>query len=348
MRKIFIAALSTGVVLASVTACSPINKIASTVTHQSSKNVLTNRDGTNGKILFVKVDDTPPAHPQIGINDADVVYIEQVEGGLTRLAAIFTDPSRLPPLIGPVRSARISDIDIAAGFGRIAFAYSGEQTKMRPVIAAANVVNLSAEREPASIYSRDLTRVEPTNLILHAPELLAKASQEGASLDDVKSIGFTFGDAPTNGRALDKVKFSWPASRYSAQWSTTEKRWLLEYNGSPDLDANNVHLGPTTLILQKVSITDSIYHDKVGGITPLSAVTGSGTAYMLRDGKVFPIFWNRATPTDKTSWTLKDGTSAHFASGQVWIALIDKEPLFTYPVTVQEQKSSSPAPSKSK
>ena len=152
---------------------------------------LSGRVGADGRVLAVKIDDTKQARPQIGLTDADVVYIEQVEGGLTRLAAIFTDPTRLPPLIGPVRSARISDIDIAAGFGRIAFAYSGVQTKMRPVIAGANVVNLSAEREPASIYSRDLTRVEPTNLILHAPELLAKAGQEGASLDDVKSIGFT-------------------------------------------------------------------------------------------------------------------------------------------------------------
>ena len=80
------------------------------------------------------------AHPQIGLEDADVVYIEQVEGGLTRLAAVFS--STIPVRIGPVRSARISDIDILSQYGRVAFAYSGAQRKLLPVITAANLQDL--------------------------------------------------------------------------------------------------------------------------------------------------------------------------------------------------------------
>ena len=343
MKRAVIGLLSLGVVITSLTACSPVNTVVSKVTHHTERNVLTNRPGTNGPILMVKIDDTPPAHPQIGINEADVVYIEQVEGGLTRLAAFFTDPTRLPSLIGPVRSARISDIDIAAGFGRVAFAYSGEQTRMRPVIAAANLVNLSAERQPQSIYSRDLTRTAPTNLILHAQDLLAKAKQEGAVIDTVKSIGFTFGDLPVGGERVEKVRFSWPASSYSASWSEADKRWLLSYGANPDIDANGLQVSPANIILQKVSITDSIYHDKFGGVTPLSQVTGSGTAWLLRDGKVFDLYWNRAMPTDPTMWTLKDGTRVNMREGSTWIGLIDKAPVFTYATTTP-----SPAPSKSK
>ena len=97
------------------------------------KNSLSGRIGSDGPILAVKIDDTAPAHPQAGLEDADIVYIEQVEGGLTRLAAIFS--SKIPPVIGPVRSARISDLDILQQFGRVAFAYSGAQSKLLPVIA---------------------------------------------------------------------------------------------------------------------------------------------------------------------------------------------------------------------
>ena len=111
-----------------------------------AKNLFNGLPGTNNQILVVKVDDTKYAHPQIGIEDADIVYVEQVEGGLTRLAVVYT--SKLPPLIGPVRSARISDIELLAQFGRVGFAYSGAQSKMRPVIAAANLENISAERNP--------------------------------------------------------------------------------------------------------------------------------------------------------------------------------------------------------
>ena len=102
-------------------------------------NVLSGREGSNGPVLAVKVDDTNMAHPQIGVEDADVVYIEQVEGGLTRLAAVFS--SKIPVEIGPVRSARISDIEILSQYGRVAFAYSGAQKKLLPVIAEANLQN---------------------------------------------------------------------------------------------------------------------------------------------------------------------------------------------------------------
>ena len=75
-------------------------------------NSLSGREGSDGEVLVVKIDDTTAARPQIGIDLADIVYIEQVEGGLTRLAAVFS--SEIPTLIGPIRRARISAIDILA------------------------------------------------------------------------------------------------------------------------------------------------------------------------------------------------------------------------------------------
>jgi hypothetical protein len=67
--------------------CSVISDLLPEATE---RNVLSGREGSNGPVLAVKIDDTNAAHPQIGLEDADVVYIEQVEGGLTRLAAIFS------------------------------------------------------------------------------------------------------------------------------------------------------------------------------------------------------------------------------------------------------------------
>ena len=85
-----------------------------------STNFLTGLPGKNGPLPAVKIDDTKDAHPQIGITEADVVYVEQVESGLTRLLALYS--SNFPAEIGPVRSARISDIDLLAQYGRVAFA----------------------------------------------------------------------------------------------------------------------------------------------------------------------------------------------------------------------------------
>ncbi len=306
-------------------------------------NALTNLPGGNGPVLVVKIDDTAQAHPQLNIASADVVYIEQVEGGLTRIAAVYSNPKTLPELIGPVRSARISDLDLLAQYGHVAFAFSGAQRKFLPEISKADLENLSAEINPPSIYSRDLARSEPTAMILHPKLLLTKTiDTEKKTIVTAKSVGWTFGKAPIGGTPIASVAFSWPASKYGASWSAAEKRWLLTYQGKPDMDSSGFQLGSPTLVIQKVSITPSIYHDKVGGVTPFSNTVGSGSAYLLRDGQMFPIFWNRASKEMGTTWTTKDGQRANFAPGQLWIALTDQNPTFTHPAPQSKVTSQSP------
>jgi hypothetical protein len=290
-------------------------------------NSLSGRIGSDGPVLVVKIDDTPAAHPQAGLEDADIVYIEQVEGGLTRLAAVFS--SKIPSVVGPVRSARISDIEILEQFGRVAFAYSGAQTKLLPVIAQANLENLGAQRQSKEIYANDPLRTPPTAMMLQAQTLMQRVAEQKLPIAVSKNLGWDFSDAIETGTAIASVKVSWPANSYSATWSNFEKRWLLSQNGSADLSASGVHLGPTTFVIQLVSITPSEYHDKVGGITPYSATVGSGRGYILRDGKCIPALWNRPTGVEGTTWTSVSGEEIPFAPGQIWIALTDKEPVFT-------------------
>ena len=329
----FLAGFGTVLVL---TACSSPTSL---LNKSTEKNVLTGLPGTNGKVLAVKIDDTPPAHPQIGIASADVVYIEQVEGGLTRLATIFS--STYPTDIGPVRSARISDLDILAQYGKVAFAYSGAQTKFRPKIREANLVDLGADHEPASIYYRNLDRQEPTNLILRAPQLLAKAESEGKVIDTVKSVGWEFGDAPADGKKIISATVRWPASRYKFLWSESEKRWLIYYKDEPNLDANGLHLSSKTILIQLVSITPSEYHDKGGGVTPFSNTVGVGIGYLLRDGQAFKINWKRDSAESGTTFTTEAGEVAKFAPGQIWVALTDNEPTFLEPAPMETSSKKS-------
>jgi hypothetical protein len=320
----------------SVTKHFPGNSIKSVVVEH---NRISGRVGGNGPILVVKVDDTPQAHPQIGIDLADVVYIEQVEGGLTRLATVFS--SVIPTRIGPVRSARISDIDLLAQYGHVAFAYSGAQTKLFPVIAAANLENLGAQRESQVLYTRDPLRIAPVDLVLRADLLMAKLIQQNVAIASAKSPGWNFGAAPVGGKSIISVAMKWPANIYSATWSSGESRWLMFHAGTADFADSGKQLGPTTFVIQMVTITPSIYHDKFGGVTPFSATVGQGTGYILRDGKVFDGLWNRVDATSGTTWTSTDGTPILFAPGQVWVALTDSTPIFTLPVA-----SASPTPTK--
>jgi len=263
-----------------LTGCSVVSGI---LPDKAIINVLSGREGSNGPVLVVKIDDTTQAHPQIGLEDADIVYIEQVEGGLTRLAAVFS--SVIPQHIGPVRSARISDIEILSQFGRVAFAYSGAQSKLLPVIAAANLQDLGAQRQSPTIFTTDPNRTQPYAMVLRADLLLQHIRDKNYQIDSAKSVGFAFGSLPEGGAPTDKVVVNWPAATYSATWSVEESRWLLSHNNAVNVADSGVVLGPTTLVIQIVSITPSEYKDKVGGVTPFSQTVGTGKAYVLRDGQ---------------------------------------------------------------
>jgi hypothetical protein len=290
------------------------------------QNIFSGLAGSNNQILVVKIDDTKEARPQIGIESADVVYVEQVEAGLTRIAALFS--SKLPELVGPVRSARISDIELLAQFGRVGLAYSGAQTKMRPVLAAANIENLSAERNPPTIFTKDPDRTGPVDMILKPALLLERANAKaGTHIDSPKIAPWSFGNAPKSGAITALAKIKWPGARYELRWDEISKKFLINFNGEPNMAASGSQLAADTAIIQLVSITPSIYGDKFGGVTPFSKTTGSGKAIMLRDGSSYELTWQRNIDTDVTTWLDADGEVANFKPGKIWIFLTDNAPV---------------------
>jgi len=319
---VYIAVLSTA-------GCASITKsVSQLVSDPVQTNVLSGREGENGPVLVVKIDDTSNARPQVGLEYADVVYIEQVEGGLTRLAAVFS--SSIPSRIGPVRSARISDIDLLAQYGHVAFAFSGAQKKLLPVIAAAKLSDVGAMRRGPVFYETDPQRIQPYAMFLNASALMANEKTKGTVIDNAKNVGWTFSEKLENvGFEITDVTMHWPAQRYSALWDATGFRWHLSVNSIADISDLGKNLGPTTLVIQLVSITPSEYGDKFGGNTPFSQTVGTGKAYVLRDGTAIEGTWNRSDALSPTTWTDSTGAEIKFAPGQIWVALTDKEPDFT-------------------
>ena len=329
MKKIFTIVLALASLSIAAAAFLPASQksLISNIFVEPTYNSLSGREGSDGEILVVKIDDTVSARPQIGIDRADVVYIEQVEGGLTRLAAVFS--SEIPTLIGPIRSARISDIEILAQYGRVVFAYSGAQSKMLPVISAANLNDYGAQRQSPTIYTRDESRTSPTNMVLRADLLLEKVRSDGREIAQSRTVGWTFGDLPNGGTAITEAKINWPAASYEVKWSPTEERWLVFNNGVPNMSASGIQHGPTTFVIQDVEILPSEYGDKFGGVTPYSKTIGTGTGFVLRDGQYFAATWSRPDELSGTTWRTLDGSELPFARGQVWIALTEKNPQFT-------------------
>jgi hypothetical protein len=321
-----IASISLATVIAALLALLPGSSISLPFIKPVPVNSLTGLEGSDGPVLVVKIDDTTYAHPQVGLKDADVVYIEQVEGGLTRLAAVFS--SKIPTLIGPVRSARISDIELLAQYGKVAFAYSGAQRLLLPEIAAANLYDVGANKFGPKFYFNDPERNAPYAMMLRAPELLVEGRLRGVSPATSTNMGWSFGEVDDGLIPIKSANISWPASSYDAIWSDKEDRWRLNHNGNLNLDASGYVLGPKTFLVQIVAISDSIYKDKVGGVTPFSATVGSGTCYLMRNGGYLPCLWSRPTEDSGTTFTNPAGQELTFEAGQIWIALTAKEPIF--------------------
>ncbi|MFA7324951.1 MAG: DUF3048 domain-containing protein, partial [Candidatus Nanopelagicales bacterium] len=290
-------------------------------------------------VLIVKMDNTRNAQPHAGLKDADVVYLEEVEYGITRIAAVFS--GIIPTRIGPTRSARITDIDLTAQYGDPAFAFSGVQRKMWPAINDSTVVDVSPNKHAAS-YFRDHDRRAPYNLFLDGAKALAFGS--GVSLD--KDLGWTFSaQSPAGGVANTGATMKWSEASAEFTYDSTSGLYKVGLNGVPaGAEEDSKGQSAATVIIQNVTQKASKYFDKGGGNTPHAETIGSGTAIVLRDGQSYQVTWSRPTASAGTTFTMADGSPMAFKPGQQWIVLLNKQT----PSTLLPKPSPAPSASTSK
>ncbi|CAL9644038.1 Putative lipoprotein YerB [Streptomyces sp. enrichment culture] len=268
--------------------------------------------GTDGpSVLAVKIDNAPAARPHTGLDAADVVYVEQVEGGLSRLVAVYA--TRLPESVGPVRSARESDLELLRQFDRPVLAFSGAQGRLLPLIDRAPLEGVTPESS-SDVYVRGTDRSAPHNLYLR-PERLLDGPPGRAAL----TTGFRFGRPPAGGEPEDAFTVRYPAARTTFTWSDADGRWLVSLDGVPATTAEGDRLAPATVVVQYVTVRPSGYRDFLGNNTPYTETVGSGEATVLRGGRAYEARWSRPAAEDGTSFTTADGEPMTFAHGQVWV-----------------------------
>jgi hypothetical protein len=276
--------------------------------------VLTGLPVADGPVLAVKIDNTAKARPRIGINSADVVYVEPVEGGATRLNAVFS--TRMPPQVGPVRSARTSDGSILQPYGPVAFAYSGGSRYTNERLSRTPLVHVSMDRSGEG-YRRDRGRPAPYNVVADPAALLARAGGSVVPGD----VGFRFGPLPAGGSPVASASTRYNLSALQFVWDAAGSRWLLTTDGTADVDSRGRQVAPATVVFQKVPVVASGNRDVNGAVTPDVVLTGSGEATVLRDGQAFAAQWSRPEGSTTTSFTV-GGAPMPFATGQVWVVLV--------------------------
>ncbi|MFM9171256.1 MAG: DUF3048 domain-containing protein, partial [Acidimicrobiaceae bacterium] len=256
-NKIFAVALSFGLAVATL-AGSPIS-----VNAEGGPSPLSGLPGGEGKpVVMVKYGNSRPDRPHYNLNQADLIYVEEVEWGLTRIAAMFN--TKFPSVVGPTRSARISDLELLEQFTNPGLAYSGANDVLLKAIRKSQSISLSPS-DRSTFYYRNLSKSAPHNQLLRLSAMMEKETKVAA----IKDVGLTFNATPaTGGTKTTYFQAAWSSARVSGAWNG--KSWTISFDGSIHRDAvNKGFLTPKTIVLQYVERKETKYGDKFGGKTPL-------------------------------------------------------------------------------
>lgn len=280
-------------------------------------NPFTGGSPATGPVVAVKIDDTANGRPQVNVNLADIVYVEQVEGGLTRLLAIFD--STLPTVVEAVRSTRASDPEIVAQYGPIAYAASGGAPNPLQVLDRSNLKTSINDRGGPG-FSRDPNRPVPYNLVanlaligklLHGPRAKSIGLQWLANSDLSRTPAAPYIETVVGGTPV------------AFQWNAGLRRYVRFIDGSAQYTAAGRPIATPNVIVQFCQVSPYPQDiDAAGNPSVYTHTVGSGTAVVFRNGHRINGFWHRNTATSGTSFTTAGGSTITMAPGGAWIILV--------------------------
>jgi hypothetical protein len=270
--------------------------------------------------LTVKIENIPAAMPQRGIDQADVIYEEIVEGGITRLAAIFN--SHAPPEIGPVRSVRRTDKWIVWPIGGI-FAYSGGAPYAVNDILTAPVHTVDETQAGSAMFRDNNGRVPPNNLYAIGPKMFALGGHPVPP-----PALFTYrgpGDALEGPKVASFVVGFGYGYTVSFAWNNTTKSWDRTQFGVPDVTVSGARLSPKNVVVMDVG-----YLGGVGQLGAQAVLVGSGHCTVFVAGREVIGTWKRPSREAVTTYYDGRGRVIKMTPGQTWVELL----YYKYPLTV--------------
>ena len=263
--------------------------------------------------LTVKIENTPEALPQWGVEEADVIYEEIVNGGITRLAAVFN--SQAPAKVGPVRSVRPTDTQVVWPIGGI-FAYSGGAPYAVASIETAPV-KLVDESSAGTAMFRDNDLLSPHNLFAIAPALFALG---GTPTPPAPLFTYRAPTQKVKGKKVTNFIVQFP-SIYPVTWTwdSTTTSWDRTLFGMADVTGTGVRESPKNVIVMYVN-----YVNGVGSFTSYADLQGRGTADVFTDGRDVTGTWSRGSAkSDPLTYQTPSGTTIALTPGQTWVELLD-------------------------
>ena len=253
---------------------------------------VTDESALDRPAMVVKIDNHPKARPQIGLNQADIIFEENVEK-LTRFAAVFHSQGSDP--VGPIRSGRFQDISLVGAFNQPLFVWSGGNAQVTKSIRASDLVDLSftvANKDGG--YARASGRPAPHNLIAETSKLWTLANEGSVPPQQQFEYRQASDANASTSTAVDGFRISMDGVK--AQWLWSNGAYVRDQNGTAHVDADDVQLAVANVIVLEVVYSNTY--------SPAAKTVGSGKAYVFTNGVVYEGTWERAVRIEP--WILRD------------------------------------------
>jgi hypothetical protein len=268
--------------------------------------------------LAVKVENLADARPQAGLNDADIVYEQPVEGGITRFMAVYhcTDTNR----IGPIRSARLVDADLLRQFGSPIFAFAGGVPQVVNAVEDAGATAI-AYTSPSRFFEEDPNRARPHHVFSSTDVLYGDAS------GDLPGHVFTYDpERPTSEKRARLVHLDFsPFANVFWRFSPKNRVWLRSHDEERHTLEDGSQVSAVNVVVQVVEVRPSQIVDAAGNPSPEIDAIGSGKAFVFRNGRVIEGRWTREGQDDLTLFFDASGDEIALAPGRTWVELFPSD-----------------------
>lgn len=277
-------------------------------------------------VVAVKIDNVDgKSTPQIGINQADVVYEFQVEGQVTRLLSLFQSTDAAP--VGPVRSARGSEVAMLDELNHPLFTWHGANDVLLQAVRNSTVIPRSIDDIPGVFY-RASDRPAPYNSFIKGTSDVRATAPAGSAGPTVPIFAFAKPGEAASPLAVPAsrvdIRFPPPFGRGGGEAPVTyewdQGKWQRTQKGRPHVDADGNRVAIENVIVRFTEAVDSGTVDKAGTRVPTAKVIGTGEVWVFSNGTVTTGTWNKADNVSPTKYLDAQGNEIKLTPGRTWVS----------------------------
>ena len=280
--------------------------------------------------LAVKLSNAPAIYtrPQSGLNDADLVFEHTTEGNLTRFTVIIY--GKTPPRLGPVRSARLIDIELPAMYDA-ALGYSGSSNGVAELLQNSDFRERILYAWEKGYYRTGENK--PLEHTLYAtPELLWEALEE-KGLNDPPNFTTTnvfSGVPPAGGTPASAFNLDYNWTLVNWRYDPASGRYLRWADSEPHLDGNTLEQvsAANVIVIAPYHAYDATICEQINGDGTCAALSvevqlwGSGGGAVFRDGQRYEVTWERLERSDSLTFKDSAGNPFPLKIGNSWVQVV--------------------------